>query len=184
MDRLRIAIDMDEVIADSLGAERQWLFSAFGYDWHDSEISGHHLKKLLAKEHATALEQHLHEGVFFSNLEVVPGSVEALQHLSRRYDIFITTAAMEYPASLPHKHRWLVDNFSFLNPLNFVFCGDKSIINASFLIDDNSRHFTRFCGQGIIFSALHNEHLHGYPRLRNWTEAEGLLEELEATLKP
>jgi 5'(3')-deoxyribonucleotidase len=184
MSRLRVAIDMDEVIADAVAAERQWLMAEFGYMWEEAQLSGNHLKNLVAAEHARALEQHLHNGEFFSRLDVIPGSVEAVQQLSRRYDIFVTTAAMEYPGSLAHKHRWLLDNFGFLNPLNFVFCGDKSIINAAFLIDDNSRHFARFCGQGVLFSAPHNVGIHGYPRLNSWAEAEALLGELEAFLTP
>jgi 5'(3')-deoxyribonucleotidase len=55
---------------------------------------------------------------------------------SKHYDIFITTAAMEFPSSFTAKYEWLKEHFDFLNEMNFVFCGDKSIICADFLMRD------------------------------------------------
>ena len=36
---------------------------------------------------------------------------------------------------------------------NIVFCGDKSIIRADFMIDDNIPNLKAFVGQGIVFTA-------------------------------
>lgn len=47
---------------------------------------------------------------------------------------------------------------------------DKSIIAADFLIDDNARHFERFSGQGLLFSAPHNVFETRYPRLNSWQD--------------
>ncbi|WP_320200641.1 5' nucleotidase, NT5C type (plasmid) [Agrobacterium sp. rho-13.3] len=178
MKKPRVAVDMDEVIADALQAERNWLSSEFGYEWNDDELVGVRLKDLVSSEHALALEKYLHKGAFFGNLQPIEGSQTALREMAKHYDVFITTAAMEYPASLPHKWAWLAENFSFLNPLNFVFCGDKSIIRADFLIDDNVRHFDRFAGQGIVFSSHHNLLETQFPRLENWNDAQSLLSDL------
>jgi len=51
-----------------------------------------------------------------------------------------------------------------------VFCGNKSIINADYLIDDHVRNIKQFSGQGILFTAPHNINETGYVRVNNWQE--------------
>lgn len=176
--RIRIAIDMDEVIADALTAMRQWISAELGQEWRDDELAGRSMHQLLAAEQLDTLHAHMHKGEFFRHLSVMEGAQDALRALSVDNDVFITTAAMEFPLSLQFKWEWLREHFDFLNPLNFVFCGDKSIINADFLIDDNARHFARFIGQGIVFDAPHNAEVTGYPRLKSWSDAAALIESL------
>jgi 5'(3')-deoxyribonucleotidase len=53
-----------------------------------------------------------------------------------------------------------------------VFCGDKSILLADYLIDDTFRHLERFKGQGILFSAPHNAAVTGFRRVASWREIE------------
>lgn len=169
--RLRVAIDMDEVIADALAAQRLWYRDTHGYIWTDDELRGRKLENLADPEHAKSMEKLLHAGDFFADLEVMPGAQEALKKLSQNFDIFITTAAMEYPASCAPKFHWLKQNFPFVSPLNIVFCGHKSILAADYLIDDNVRHFRNFQGQGVLFSALHNQTVEWSPRVNDWQEA-------------
>ena len=169
--RLRLAIDMDEVIADAFAAQRLWYQITHGYTWTDDELKGRHLGDLAAPEHAEDMQKLLHAGEFFADLTVMPGAKEALKHLSQDFDIFITTAAMEYPASCAPKFQWLQKNFPFISPLNIVFCGHKNILAADYLIDDNVRHFRNFQGQGVLFSALHNQNVAWSPRVNNWHEA-------------
>lgn len=171
---------MDEVIADALPAIRQWIKSEYELEWSDADLVGASMHDLLGADRFNALGDHLHKGEFFRNLAVIDGAQDALRSLSTDNEIFITTAAMEFPNSLQYKWEWLRDHFDFLDPLNFVFCGDKSIINADFLIDDNVRHFKRFIGQGIVFHAPHNANVTSHPRLMRWSEAEHLIEILKS----
>ncbi|MBL7237842.1 hypothetical protein IFJ82_01725 [Novacetimonas hansenii] len=177
-DRLRLAIDMDEVIADAFTAQKSWYCETHGYDWNDEVLQGRHFNELANPEHAAEMETLLHRGEFFRGLNVMPGAQNALLTLSERFEIFITTAAMEYPASCAAKFGWLQEHFPFISPLQIVFCGDKSILAADYLIDDNVRHFSRFKGQGILFSAAHNQYVDWTPRVKNWTEAVSLLDGL------
>ncbi len=82
---------------------------------------------------------------------------------------------MEFKYSLLHKHEWLAEHFPFIPWKNIVFCGDKSIINADYLIDDHAHHFKHFRGQGILFSSPHNLNEDWNPRVNNWKEVAGLL---------
>jgi 5'(3')-deoxyribonucleotidase len=81
---------------------------------------------------------------------------------------------MEFPKSFGPKYRWLRRHFPFLSPTHFVFCGDKSILHADYLIDDMPRHFERFAGQGVLFTAAHNANVAAKLRVNNWLEVEDL----------
>ncbi|MFB5192539.1 5' nucleotidase, NT5C type [Alicyclobacillus fastidiosus] len=165
----RIAIDMDEVIADIVDKHLE----LYNRDFQDNvTLIDMHGKKLrdLRPHLIHEIQSYLAQPGFFRDLKVIEGSQEVIQELSEHYEIFITTAAMEVPSSFTAKYEWLKQHFPFLSDMNFVFCGDKSIIRADYLIDDNARHFTRFTGQGILFSAPHNMHETGYVRVNNWIE--------------
>jgi 5'(3')-deoxyribonucleotidase len=77
---------------------------------------------------------------------------------------------MEHPTSFVAKYEWLKEHFPFLSEMNFVFCGDKSIIHADYLIDDSIRHFEKFSGQGILFTSPYNRNETGYVRVKNLQE--------------
>lgn len=120
----------------------------------------------------TKVNDYLAQESFFLELDVIEGSQDALRRLSEQYEIFIVTAAMEFPSSLTPKYQWLTKNFPFLNEKHFVFCGDKSIICADYLIDDTPKNLDTFSGKGLLFSAPHNMNETSYVRLNNWVEVE------------
>lgn len=170
---------MDEVIADANAHHAAWYAETYGYRWSAEEVKFNSLRALVTPEHNEAMEAMLHRGDVFGIYDVMPGSQAALSSLMERFDIFITTAAMEYPASCAPKFAWLQDHFPFIPALNIVFCGDKSILAADILIDDNERHFARFQGQGVLFSAPHNLKVDYPRRVANWQEAVTLLNSWE-----
>ena len=77
---------------------------------------------------------------------------------------------MEHPNSFAPKYQWLVKHLPFLSPLDFVFCGNKSLVKADYLIDDSARHFEGFSGQGVLFSAPHNLHEPAVVRVDDWQD--------------
>ena len=86
------------------------------------------------------------------------------------FEVFIVTAAQEFRNSLPDKHDWLHRHFPFIPWRNFVFCGDKSIILADYMIDDHVFNLETFQGKGLLYTASHNIHETGYTRVNNWEE--------------
>ena len=165
----RIAVDMDEVIADFNKKFIKSFNEKFEMSISLSDLQGLSAQKRWP-ELANDINIMIGELDFFSDLHVIPGSQDILQQMAKKHEIFITTAAMEFPLSFNAKFEWLKQNFPFINPMNIVFCGSKSILNADYLIDDNSRHFHAFCGEGILFTAPHNIHIEGFKRVNNWQE--------------
>jgi len=51
-----------------------------------------------------------------------------------------------------------------------VFCGDKSIIAADFMIDDDPKHFRNFGGEGIVYTAPHNILETRFRRVNDWND--------------
>jgi 5'(3')-deoxyribonucleotidase len=170
----RIAVDMDEVVADALGEHIRRYNDMFNGTIELSHVHGYRLRDVIPAEHRHATDNMVHQEDFFEDLEVMPHSQEVLERLSRRHEIFIATAAMEVPCSFAAKYRWLQRHFPFLSPMNYVFCGAKYIIAADYLIDDTARHFKKFAGEGILFDAPHNQNVTGYKRVHNWLEVEQL----------
>ena len=107
---------------------------------------------------------------FFEDLAVLPDCQEVVRELAGRYDVFIASAAMDVPCSFDAKYRWLQRHFPFIPPSQIVFCGDKTIVDADYLIDDRPRHFAKFRGQALLFSAPHNAGETGYTRVASWKE--------------
>jgi 5'(3')-deoxyribonucleotidase len=79
---------------------------------------------------------------------------------------------MTVPNSLGPKYRWLQRHFAFIPPQHYVFCGNKSILRADYLIDDLPRNLERFTGQGLLYTAPHNLTATGHARVNNWLEVQ------------
>ena len=166
----RIIIDMDEVIADPMGAM---------IDWYKEKYAGEiDYKKMLAgswivgfpEEHQKLIWERLHSPGFFRNLPVMDNSVEVLEELNKRYEVFIVSAAMEFPQSLSEKYEWLQEHFPFITWNNIIFCGDKSIIGTDYMIDDHVKNLDCCKGKTIMFTAGHNAGVDRHHRANNWKE--------------
>lgn len=175
----RLAIDMDEVMADTHAALADWQAENHGYAFTEAQLQSGSLRSLVSHDHAKAMHVFLHKGEIFRDFPVMPGAQDAIKRLTEKFDVFIVTAAMEYPASCAFKFAWLAEHFPFISPLNIVFCGDKSIIAADLLVDDTERHFARFGGQGVLFAAPHNTTSTWPVKVNGWDEARTYLDSWE-----
>jgi 5'(3')-deoxyribonucleotidase len=96
--------------------------------------------------------------------------VHAVKTLMEDFDVYIVSAAMEFPLSLYEKKLWMEEHFPFVHWKNIVFCGDKSIIKTDYLIDDHLKNLDHFTGIPLMFTAAHNINHHHHHRLNNWEE--------------
>lgn len=169
-----ICVDMDEVIADALGEHLLRYNRDFGAGLTPEDLHGRWLWDLVPPERQQALANYMQSEDFFAVLKVMPDAQRVLEKLQSNYDIFIATAAMEIPSSFNAKFKWLGRHFPFIPHSRIVFCGDKSILNADFLIDDNPRQLRLFRGEGILYSSPANALITGFRRVKNWVDVERL----------
>lgn len=173
MSRKKIAIDMDEVLADTLGAIIDGVNERANLGITVESLNGQKLKHVIP-EHDGLVTEILREPGFFRHLKVMPNAQEVVEKLNEQYDVYIATAAMDVPTSFHDKYEWLLEHFPFLDPQHFVFCGRKNIINADYLIDDNPRQLAIFEGESIMYTAVHNMNHHDYKRVNGWKDVEAL----------
>lgn len=166
----RIAIDMDQVMAD--------LAVSFGELYKkEYQVEFDSVEEYLAEHPEFDLVSTIKELYplintyeFCRHLPVMKDAPNVLREISEHYEIYIATAAMEIPNSFQAKYEWLLEHFPFLDPQHFVFCGDKSVIHADYLIDDSIRQLERFSGTGILYSNSLNEGETPYDRVYSWKD--------------
>ncbi len=163
----RIAVDMDEVIADVQPKFLDLYEREFGQRLQREDFWG---KKIYMINGAERIREFLFERGFFADLPVMEGSQEVLRELMEHYEVYITTAAMEFRSSFEDKYDWLQRHFPFIHWKQIVFCGDKSVINADYMIDDHPNNLEKFKGEGLLFTASHNIHIDKFWRVNNWEE--------------
>jgi len=112
-ERVRIAIDMDETIADSLKEHIRRYNAAFVESIAPAELHGKHIEDLASAERTEAMRRLLREGAFFDCLDLITDAEAVLRELAREYDLFIVSSAMEIPESFTAKYRWLQTCRSF-----------------------------------------------------------------------
>lgn len=163
----RIAIDMDNVMADLT----QHLLNVYEKEY--SEVvdpeSLNNIPEGSAFPEGVALKILSAPG-FFRNIPVMAGSQEVVKALCEKHEVFVVSAAMEFPLSLAEKLAWLNEHFPFISWRNIVFCGSKTIVEADYMIDDHDKNLSSFKGTSLLFTAPHNLPLTGYKRVNNWEE--------------
>jgi 5'(3')-deoxyribonucleotidase len=165
---------MDEVMADALGEHLHRYNKHYNEQLTTDDLAGKWLWDVVATDRHSVLDSYLRSEDFFEVLEVMPDAQRVVRRLQMNYEVFIATAAMEVPTSFQQKYRWLAKHFPFIPSSNIVYCGDKSILRADYLIDDNPRQLRRFDGEGILFTSPHNLRVKEYKRVKNWLEVEDL----------
>lgn len=175
--RKTIAIDMDGVIADVERSYLEWYERDYGVAYPKAAMSG-----LMENEAMPdgAIYKFLTTPGFFRSLPVMEGAVEALKELAEDHDLYIVSAAMEFPLSLYEKHQWLAEHFPFISWKNIIFCGDKSVIATDYLIDDHCKNLDFCKGKPLMFTAFHNVNHNHHTRVNSWKEIPALIRELES----
>src|SRR5580692_10432864 len=161
---------MDEVIADTLSEHLRRYNQEFDESITPDDLAGKGLWEATPLDRQQQLRAFLDAEDFFEDLPIMPDAQPVLKALSTRFEIFIATQAMVVPNSLGPKYRWLQRYFSFIPPTHYVFCGDKSILRADYLIDDLPRNLQRFEGTGVLYTAPHNLMATGYARVNDWQD--------------
>jgi len=165
---------MDEVMADAVAEHLIRYNREFNLNLTKEDLRGKRFWQIVPALHHPILDDYLRAEDFFADLDVMADAPRVLAELQCHYEIFIASAAMEVPTSFNAKFLWLERHFPFIPHTHIVFCGDKSILLADYLIDDNPRQLERFTGTGILYDAPHNEAITGYTRVHNWLDIEEL----------
>ena len=167
---MTLFVDMDEVLADTYGAHIELYNKEFNAQLKMKECLGKEAWQCVPKAHQQSIKDHVWQTGFFKNLKVIPDSQEVLSELSKRYEVYIASAAMQFPNSLVEKSDWLDEFFPFIPWQKRILCGDKHILKGNVLIDDRSYNLKSFNGKTIMFTSPHNINIVGFDRANSWKE--------------
>ena len=168
----RIAVDMDGVLADVV--EQFFLYDERDFGKRRS------LEEVTGKSESTAFpkcREYVFTKGFFRSAPVMKESPEILFELNKQYELFIVSAATEFPHSLTEKYEWLNEHFPFITWQQMVFCGAKTIIDADMMIDDHFKNLDHFKRTTFLFSQPHNflQETGRHRRVNSWKELAGIL---------
>ncbi len=169
----RIAIDMDDVMANVTSHFVHWYQRKTGYSLPAAQLVGKPVSQ--AFPDAALARQFLYTPGFFRTIPVMQDSQEIICRLNQHYEVFIVSAAMEFPQSLQEKHDWLQEHFPFIGWRQMVLCGSKALIKADYMIDDHLKNLDFFEGEKLLYTAPHNQLIEGYTRVNSWKEVAALL---------
>jgi len=166
---MKIAIDMDEVLADPIHKFIELYNRDYGIPLDLKLDPGNEIYHHVPEHINNKWFDYINEKGFFRHLPVIEGSVEAVKKLQEQHEVYIVSAAMEFRNSLEDKLDWLNEHFPFISWRNIIFCGDK-IVNVDVMIDDRIKNFIGFKGRPLLFTSPHNLLISGYERVDNWQQ--------------
>lgn len=163
-----IAIDMDGVMANVEKHFVDWYNKNHGENFSVQDIQGKSEADAFPK--SGIIKKYASTPGFFSTVPVMEDAIEAIKKLNDHYEVYIVSAAMEFPQSLIEKREWLQEHFPFISWKQIVFCGSKNVIKADYMIDDHPKNLDPFSGTSILFEAFHNLDVNAHYRVKNWKE--------------
>ncbi|WP_411029070.1 5' nucleotidase, NT5C type [Spongiimicrobium sp. 3-5] len=172
---MTLFVDMDEVMADTYGAH----IERYNQDYNEvltvEACLGGEVWQRVPEDRQHSVRKHAWTEGFFRTLKPIKDSKSVLKALTEKYEVYIASAAMQFPNSLIEKSDWLDEHFGFIPWERRILCGDKHILKGDILIDDRSFNLQHFTGRSIMFTSPHNVNTNGFERANNWQEVADLL---------
>ena len=173
---MTLFVDMDDVLADTYGKHLELYNMEHKKTMTMMLIESGEFWENVPLEHQLSVHQHVHTEGFFRSLDPIPDSIEVMRELCDRHEVYIATAATQFPNSLREKSDWLDEFFPFITWEHRIFCGHKFVLHGDLLIDDRAYNLEKFNGDTLLFSSPHNVYVKGFDRVDSWREvAERLL---------
>ncbi len=194
---MKIAIDLDEVLGDFVGAFLRWYNHRFGTKWTREDIVHYYVEDAMniSKDEAHQRIRHFYTEEV-GNISPLVGAVSATRMLAGKHDLFVISARHSYLRA--STEQWLEQHFpGIFEGVHLTQDGLQSgskektkaeickELGCKVLVDDASHHVEPFLGTGIqviIFNHPWNVY-HRFPpsvkRADSWQEVIGLIEELD-----
>lgn len=166
---------MDEVLADTYGAHIAIYNREFGEQLLLEDCMGREVWQCVPEVRQQSVRDHAHTEGFFSALKPIEDSISVVAQLSEHYEVYIASAAMQFPNSLREKSDWLDTYFPFIPWQQRILLGHKHVLHGDILIDDRSYNLQHFKGRSLLFTSPHNINENHFERVHNWNEVASLL---------
>ncbi len=179
-----IMVDMDDVL--TYGNFTKILEDYLGYKPDYDNIKNYYMQDILGDKKGNFFSK-FKDMDMYESANLLPDCYEVLKELSKYYKIYICTdyiwrEIVKYAGNnLKNKYNFLYEKLDFINPRNFIFTADKSIVNCDIKIDDRINNIEG-AKTKLLFTAWHNKDLsdeelkkQGIIRVNNWKEIRKVL---------
>lgn len=174
-----IMVDMDDVL--TYGNFSKILEDYLGYKPDYDNIKTYYIQDILGDKKEDFFKM-FKDMDMYENAELLPDCYETLKELNKFYKIYICTDyiwrdIVPYAGNnLKNKYKFLYEKLDFIEPRNYIFTGDKSIVNCDIKIDDRLDNIEG-APMKLLFTAWHNKDLteeelkeQNIIRVNNWKE--------------
>lgn len=77
----------------------------------------------------------------FALMDPMPGAIDAVQHLVKKYDVYIlSTAPWKNPSAWADKVAWVTKYMDDVLHKRLILSHQKDLLKGDYLIDDRSKH--------------------------------------------
>ena len=117
-----------------------------------------------------------------SVIRMLKGSIQ-MEELNKKYELYITTAYIfrddkeKSSELLKNKFDYLIKNFPFIQPEQYIFTSNKEIVECQIKIDDKPSNLDGDAELKLLFTAYHNKNIpneelqkNNLVRVNNWNE--------------
>jgi 5'(3')-deoxyribonucleotidase len=185
---LRIAVDIDGVLADQIGSALQRIEKEYGQRYHRSEVTRAHWT-FDGRDIWTEISRLLKDPEYVMAIPVIEGSQAAVQKLAGR-DVHVATARR--PETEKSTKQWLSRHFPDLKEYHHARTGAKHAVLSDLLIDDFDLNIVGFVEssphrRGVLFQqpwSINDTGIENYSDqvyfCKDWPSVLKVIDEIEA----
>ena len=156
-ERKKLMVDMDDVICSGgfLYLINKFLGTSYTYD----DFKGFYMQDMVPNKDEFFrwfVNQNMYD-----YCELMPGCDEVLKELNQVYDLSIATdfivpeIVSKCGYIVMHKFDYLQRELSFIDPRQYIFLANKSVLDMDIKIDDKISNLSN-ADTKLLFSAFHN----------------------------
>ena len=179
----KIMIDMDDVIVS--GGFLYLINKFLNKNYKEEDFNNFYMQDILPDK--KSFYEFFLQHNLYDYCEIKEDAKEIIEELSKYYEIYICTSYIfkeivdESGIILKYKYDYLLKNFSFLNPYNYIFTGNKNIVKTDIKIDDRIENLDN-ADLKLLFTAYHNKNIteeelknKNIIRVDNWRDIKKIL---------
>lgn len=177
-------VDMDDVITD--GKFTEIINEYLGYRPDYENYKSFYVQDILGDKKDDFFSK-FKDMDMYEGATLLPNCYDVLKKLSKHYKIYICTdyiwrEIVKYAGNnLKNKYNFLYKELDFIEPKNYIFTSDKSIVNCDIKIDDKVSNIEGATTK-LLFTAWHNKDIskseldkQNIIRVNNWKDIEKVL---------
>lgn len=182
----KIMIDMDDVICG--GGFLKLVNEFLGTNYTEKDLKTYYIQDVIPKEKMEEWKKFFQDKNVYDYTNILPNAYEVMEKLSQKYELYIVTAYIfrdcpEKSADLlKYKFNYLIKEFPFIKPEQYIFASNKEIVQCDIKIDDKPSNLSGNAEIKLMFDAYHNREISdeelakdGITRVNGWKHIEEIL---------